>query len=311
MSKTLSDQEILITGGAGFIGSHIADELVDCNDVTIVDDLSTGDKSNVPAAATFVRGDVRDEGVMRPLVAEADCIFHEAAQVSVDQSVDEPVTSHGRNVDATLQVLDLAREFDSRVVLASSCAIYGHADTVPITETAKKTPESPYGLEKLAIDHYARLYADLYGLETVSLRYFNVYGPRATASDYAGVIDVFLQQARAGNPIIVHGDGSQTRDFVHVSDVVRANLLAATTQQTGEAFNVGTGSETSIIELARLCRDAVGSNSEITNTSPRQGDIERSRADIAKATEKLGYEPSVSVAEGVVGLEATEETTQS
>jgi len=303
MSDHLTGQRVLVTGGAGFIGSHLAAALVEDNDVTVVDDLSAGDRSHVPDDATFVEADVRDD-VLPDLVANADCVFHEAAQVSVDRSVEAPVTSHDRNVDATLAVLEAARATDARVVLASSCAVYGHPATVPTPEDEPTEPTSPYGLEKLTVDHYARLYHELYGLETVALRYFNVYGPRTTGSEYAGVIDIFLEQATSGDPLTVHGDGSQTRDFVHVSDVVRANLLAATTDHVGESYNVGTGRKCSIADLAELCREAVGADVPIRHEDPRAGDVDRSCADTAKAASKLGFESSVALEDGLRDLAA-------
>jgi UDP-glucose 4-epimerase len=300
MTDGPTGQRILVTGGAGFIGSHLAEALVADNEVTVVDDLSAGDRSNVPDGARFVEADVRDDALV-DIVADVDCIFHEAAQISVDQSVADPSASQDRNVAGTLAVLEAAREADARVVLASSCAIYGHPDTVPTPEDAPTTPTSPYGLEKLTVDHYARLYHDLYGLETVALRYFNVYGPRA-GGEYAGVVDVFLDQALAGDPLTVHGDGTQTRDFVHITDVVRANLLAATTEGVGASYNVGTGQECSIADLADVCREVVGADVPIEHTDPRTGDVERSCADTEKVDEGLGFEAQVSLSEGLDAL---------
>lgn len=299
---TLTDGVVLITGGAGFVGSHLADALVGDNEVTIIDDLSNGTRENVPADATFVEADITDRSTLADTVVGTDVIFHQAAQVSVDRSVEGPVASHETNVDATLRLLELAREHDVRVVLASSCAIYGQPDAVPIPETATLEPSSPYGLEKLAVDHYARLYHDLYGVEAVPLRYFNVYGPRQSGGDYSGVIDVFLEQARNDEPLTVHGDGHQTRDFVHVSDVVRANLLAATTDQVGDAFNVGTGTETSILELAETVHDLTDADSEIVHTEPREGDIDRSLADTSRAADRLGFEAKVDLQTGLESL---------
>jgi UDP-glucose 4-epimerase len=249
-----------------------------------------------------IEGDVRDAAVLADALAGADVVFHEAAQISVDQSIERPIDSHEVNVDATLSLLERAREHDFRVVLASSCAIYGHPESVPIPETAPLEPPSPYGIEKLTVDHYARRYHGLYGVETVALRYFNVYGPRQAAGDYSGVISVFADQAAAGDPITVHGDGSQTRDFVHVSDVVQANLLAATTDSVGEAFNVGTGNATSIRELAETIRRVTESDSDIVHTDPREGDIEHSRAETTKAREQLGFEATVDLDAGLSDL---------
>ncbi|PSP76451.1 UDP-glucose 4-epimerase [Halobacteriales archaeon QS_1_68_20] len=294
-------QSALVTGGAGFIGSHLTDALVADNDVTVVDDLSNGRRDRVPDDATFVEADVADRDDLSDLMADADVVFHQAAQVSVDRSVEAPVASHETNVDATLALLELAREHDVRVVLASSCAVYGQPESVPLSESDLLDPTSPYGLEKLTVDHYARLYHDLYDLETVALRYFNVYGPGQAGGDYSGVISVFLEKAAAGDPITVHGDGTQTRDFVHVEDVVRANLLAATTDHVGEAYNVGTGESISIRDLAELVLDLTGTDAEIVHTDARPGDIQHSRADVSKARERLGYDPTVAFRDGLDG----------
>lgn len=295
----LSDKRVLVTGGAGFIGSHLARRLAPDADVVVLDSLESGDPDAVPADATVIEADVRDADALEEAMGGVDVVFHQAALVSVAASVADPTASHATNVDGTIAVLEAARDADARVVLASSAAIYGQPETVPIPESAPKRPQSPYGLEKLAVDHYARLYHDLYGLETVALRYFNVYGPGQQGGDYSGVIDVFLEQARCNEPITVHGAGSQTRDFVHVDDVVEANCLAATTDRVGEAYNVATGSAVSVRELAELIREVTGSDSEIVHTEPREGDVERSRADLSKARSALGYEPSISLEEGL------------
>jgi UDP-glucose 4-epimerase len=298
----LTNRNVLISGGAGFIGSHLADALVEDNDVTVLDDLSHGQRAHVPDEATFVQGDVNDETVLDEAMRDTDVVFHQAAQVSVDRSVDAPQRSHATNVDATLSLLERARDHDVRVVLASSCAVYGHPESLPIPESAPLDPTSPYGLEKLTVDHYARLYNDLYDLETVALRYFNVYGPRQAGGDYSGVISIFLDQAADDEPLTVHGEGTQTRDFIHVSDVVRANLLAATTDAVGEAFNVGTGRETSVIELAETIREVMDAESDIVHTDPRAGDIERSCADTSKAAAGLGFEATTALDEGIETL---------
>jgi UDP-glucose 4-epimerase len=219
--------------------------------------------------------------------------------VSVPESVEVPEESHETNVTATLSILEAARREDARVVVASSVAIYGDPVDVPIHEEDAKAPTSPYGVDKLAIDHYVRLYNDLYGLETVALRYFNVYGPRQSAGEYSGVVSTFLEQARSGQPITVEGEGDQTRDFVHVSDVVRANLAAAATDNVGRAYNVGTGDSITILGLAELIRDVTGSASEVVHVDPRPADIERSEADVARARRQLDFESRVALADGL------------
>ncbi|WP_336135446.1 NAD-dependent epimerase/dehydratase family protein [Natronomonas amylolytica] len=291
----MEHSNVLVTGGAGFIGGHIARRLADDNDVTILDI-----RPDAPSdAVSLIEGDIRDEATVEAAVAGADVVFHEAAMVSVDESVAKPTESHDVNATGTLNVLEAARTHDARVVLASSAAVYGDPNETPVPETHPLEPTSPYGLDKLVSDHYARLYHDLYGLETAALRYFNVYGPGQTGGDYAGVIEVFLEQARNDDPITVHGDGEQTRDFVHVDDVVQANLLAAETDAVGEAFNVGTGESVTIRRLAELLRDAVDSDSEIVHTDPREGDIQHSCADISNARDELGYEPAFELDEGL------------
>ncbi|WP_231186436.1 NAD-dependent epimerase/dehydratase family protein [Haladaptatus sp. DYF46] len=299
MVQTPVSKTVLVTGGAGFVGSHLVDALVRENDVRILDDFSTGKRSNVNDDATVIEGDICDSETLRRATENVDLIFHEAGVVSVQESVEEPMRANEVNLDATLALLERARDLDARVVLASSCAIYGQPTDVPISEDEPFSPSSPYGLQKSALDHYARLYEELYGLETVALRYFNIYGPRQSSGDYSGVISIFKRQATNGEPITVDGDGKQTRDFVHINDVVRANLLAATTDHVGEAYNIGTGVSVTIQELAETIHDISASSSEIVHLDPRPGDITKSKADIAKATEKLGYEPTIPINEGL------------
>ncbi|RQG95759.1 NAD-dependent epimerase/dehydratase family protein [Natrarchaeobius oligotrophus] len=293
------NQRVLVTGGAGFIGSHLTHALAFDNDVTVYDSLINGDLENVPEDVNLIKADVCDDEALHQDGTKADMIFHEAAMVSVAQSIDEPVKSQAINVDATHSLLEEAQKRDVRVVLASSAAIYGQPTRTPIEETDPKEPTSPYGLDKLTIDHYARLYNDLYDLETVALRYFNVYGPGQTPGDYAGVISVFIDQALSGEPITVHGDGEQTRDFVFIDDVVQANIKAATTDAVGEAYNIGTGESVTIRELAELIQDITDTDSDIVHTDARSGDIEHSEADISKARDRLDYEPTVSLREGL------------
>ncbi|QSG01715.1 NAD-dependent epimerase/dehydratase family protein [Natranaeroarchaeum sulfidigenes] len=297
-----TDQNILITGGAGFIGSHLADALVPDNDVTILDNLSTGSRENVPSKAELLEGDITDSETLATSMSGMDIIYHQAAQVSVQKSVKEPVESFGTNIAPTVQILDHARNHDCRVVLASSCAIYGDPEYIPIDEAHPTTPSSPYGLEKITKDRYARLYHELYGVDTVALRYFNVYGPRQTAGDYSGVISIFNEQAQDNRDITVEGDGQQTRDFVHVHDIVQANLRAGETDAVGEAFNIGTGSSVTIKNLAETIRDVADSSSDVVHVDPREGDISHSEADIEKARTLLGYEPTIELDEGLQSL---------
>ncbi len=298
----IEGRSVLVTGGSGFIGRKLVDSLRERNDVRVLDADPSGTE---PDDVRVIEGDVRDRSTVDRAVAGVDVVFHQAALVDVAESISRPLVTHAVNATGTLQVLEAARSHDARVVVASSAALYGDPDRVPVAETAPARPESPYGLEKLCADHYTRLYHDLYGLETVALRYFNVYGPGQSGGDYAGVIDVFLDQARTGESITVHGDGEQTRDFVHVDDVVRANLLAAETEAVGTAFNVGTGESVTIERLAELVRDAVDGDAPIVHTDARDGDIRHSRADLSRARDRLGYEPRIDLAEGLRTLAAT------
>lgn len=294
----VTGQTILVTGGAGFIGSHVADAVVADNDVRILDDFSSGTTENVPADVELFVGDVRNPELLGRATDGVDLIFHQAAIVSVGHSVEEPVATVETNAMATVRLLEHARQEDARVVLASSAAIYGQPERVPVSEDHPKAPASPYGLSKLSLDYYAQVYADLYDLPTVALRYFNVYGPRG-GGEYSGVIRAFREQALAGDPITVNGDGQQTRDFVHVYDVVRANLAAATTDETGAAFNVGTGDYVTIDELAESIRTAADSDSEIVHSEPRAGDIRESYAETSAAADRLGFEASIPLSVGL------------
>ncbi|WP_224271124.1 NAD-dependent epimerase/dehydratase family protein [Haloprofundus salinisoli] len=302
MSESPTGQTVLVTGGAGFIGSHLVDALVEENEVRILDDFSSGRRENLNDDVTLFEGDIRDDDLVARATSGVDLVYHTAALVSVSASVEDPLLSHSTNASATVSLLEHARQEGARVVLSSSAAIYGQPEEVPVSESHPKDPESPYGADKLALDTYARLYHDLYGLETVALRYFNVYGPRQTAGDYSGVISIFLEQARANQPITVEGDGGQTRDFVHVSDVVQANLAAGTTDAVGRAYNVGTGDTISINDLAEEIRDAADSSSEITHVDARPGDVRDSRADISRIRDALDFEPTVTLADGLASL---------
>ncbi|WP_096388827.1 NAD-dependent epimerase/dehydratase family protein [Halopenitus persicus] len=297
----MNAQRVLVTGGSGFIGGAIVESLRGRTDLRILD-VDPG--PDPPADVRLIEGDVRDQHTVDEAAAGVDVIFHQAALVSVEASIADPTESNAINAAGTLRVLEAARRHDARVVVASSAAIYGEPERVPVVETDPLVPTSPYGLDKLAADHYVRLYHELYGLETVALRYFNAYGP-GQSGEYAGVISAFLEQARNGDPITVHGDGEQTRDFVHVDDVVRANRLAAGTDDVGAAYNVGTGESVSITRLAELVRDVVGSDSPIVYEDARDGDIRHSRADLSRSRDRLEYEPAIGLADGLETLAGT------
>jgi UDP-glucose 4-epimerase len=305
----LTDRTVLVTGGAGFIGTHLVTALADANSVRLLDTSSTGRSANLPADVTAVQGDIRDQRTLADVMAGVDVVFHLAAQVSVPDSIDYPRATHDTNLSGTVCVLEQARKNDSRVVFASSAAVYGEPDEIPVDESAPKRPMSPYGISKCGADQYTRRYADLYGLPTVALRYFNVYGPSTHTT--GGVVSAFVDRARGGDPLLVHGDGEQTRDFVHVSDVVQANILAAQTEAVGRAYNVGTGTRVSINRLATLVKQLAPTDPRIEHTEGRTDDITHSCADISRAVDRLGYDPAVSLQDGLSAMFETGEDSES
>ncbi|MFC6723318.1 NAD-dependent epimerase/dehydratase family protein [Halobium palmae] len=294
-------QSVLVTGGAGLVGRTLIDTLVPDNDVRVLDHFETTDPSELPADVEIVEGDVRDDDCLAEATDGVDVVFHQAA-TSISHSTEHPTESHAINERATLDLLEHVRREDARLVLASSAAIYGPAERSPIDETHRKAPMTPYGVQKLAADEYARLYHDLYGVETVVLRYFNVYGKRHPNSKRSSVVNVFLEQALDGTDLTIEGTGRQRRDFVHVRDVVRANLLAATTPHVGEAYNVGTGTPTSIRDLASEVLDVVGSDADVVHTDARDASVEESLADVSKARDAFGYDPTVSIRDGLEAM---------
>jgi UDP-glucose 4-epimerase len=299
----------LVTGGAGFIGSHLVERLLGLgHSVRVLDNFSTGKRSNLePCAAHGGRlevfeDDVRDGPRVRQLAEGCEVVFHEAAIVSVPYSVEHPQETHDVNLQGTLNVLEAARHARAgRVVFASSAAIYGDAPGLPKHEGMLPTPIAPYALEKLASEHYLAIYSRLYGVETVALRYFNVFGPRQDpSSPYSGVISVFADRARRGDPLTLFGDGLAYRDFVFVEDVVEANLLAARTAGiAGRVFNVARGEKTTLLDLVRMIGRAVGRDLEVRHAAVRAGDIAESVADITRAVRELGYAPKVAVEDGL------------
>jgi nucleoside-diphosphate-sugar epimerase len=299
-------RKALITGGAGFIGSHIAEALVrlGCR-VTVLDNLASGRVENLETVKTdvdFVQGDIQDEQVLGEVLRGCDVVFHQAAVVSVTKTVAEPVPSAAVNDLGSLKVLEAARRNGvKRVVLASSSAVYGDDPQLPKIESMAPQPLSPYAVQKLTNEHYAHLYQELYDMETVCLRYFNVYGPRQDpSSPYSGVISIFM--TRAGNSLAptIYGDGRQSRDFVFVEDVVRANILAASSPAApGQVFNVGTGDSIDINTLWNKIADLAKCSATPDYADSRPGDIVHSLAGIGKARERLGFCPAVSFDQGL------------
>ena len=288
----------IVTGGAGFIGSHVVEALlVRGDEVTVVDDLSNGRRENVPEAARLVVHDIR-EG-LGDVFAEArpEACFHLAAQVDVRVSVERPAHDASVNVVGTIAVLEAARAHEAQVVFSSTGgAIYGECDG-PAAEDAVRRPLAPYGVSKLAGEEYLAAYNRLYGSRHVSLRYGNVYGPRQDPHGEAGVVAIFLGRLAEGAPPRIFGDGRQTRDYVYAGDVARATLAAA--GHDGGVFNVGTGAETSVVELYELCRRVAGTELEAERAPARLGELERSVLDVSLAERELGWRPEVSLEEGL------------
>jgi nucleoside-diphosphate-sugar epimerase len=295
----------LVTGGAGFIGSNLVDALIDDGaDVRVLDDLSSGFAANVNEQATLLEGDISEPNLLTAATEGCDVVFHLAAHRAVLSSVERPLETDRANVGGTLAVLVAARDAGvRRVVYASSSSVYGGADRRPTPETAPLLPRSPYAVSKLAGEHYCRVFWELFGLETVALRYFNVYGPRQRPdSRYAAVIPLFVDALRAGRPPEVHGDGEQTRDFTFVSDAVAANQRAAVAPAdrcAGRAFNVAGGASHSLLDLLELLTTITGVDVAPTHVSPRPGDVRHSQADVSAAAAALGHRSEVPFAEGL------------
>lgn len=290
-------RKAIVTGGSGYIGSHLSEELVKSGWTVEVIDIR--DPAPAIPGVTYHKADIRDYDAVLRICSGADVVFHMAALARVQVSIDNPVETHDTNVNGTFSVLRAAHAGKvGRVVYSASSSAYGNHPVLPLVETMPTIPVHPYGLQKLVGEHYARIYTEIYGLETVSLRYFNVYGGRMKADDpYALVIGLFLKAKREGRPLPIMGDGEQTRDFTHIRDVVRANILAATNPNVGkgEVMNVGAGSPTSINRLAQLIGGPV-------EHLPERVETRHSRADWSRAKTLLGWEPTVSLEQGIAEI---------
>ena len=297
----------LVTGGAGFIGSHIVRRLVsDGQHVRVVDNLSTGTNSrldDVRQSIDFLQGDLADEEVSKAAVRGIDCVLHQAAIPSVQRSINNPIGTNKANVTATLNLLESCRKANvRRFVYAASSSAYGDVEVLPKVESMPVNPLSPYALQKWVGEYYCKLYHRLYRLETISLRYFNVFGPtQDPRSEYSAVIPKFITAVLAKKPITVYGDGEQSRDFTYVENIVEANLLAAEASSgaAGNVYNIGCGARVSLNTLIGLLEENIGVKAEVAYANPKAGDVRHSLADIAQARHVLGYEPKVMLNEGL------------
>ena len=296
----------LVTGGAGFIGSHLVRRLIaDDAVVRVVDNLSTGKVARLADLSNsieFIKGDLADERVSDEVVEGVDYVFHQAAVPSVQRSVCDPIGTNRANVTATLNLLESCRRIKvRRVVYAASSSAYGDTEVLPKSETMPPNPLSPYALQKLVGEHYCKLYYDLYGLETVSLRYFNVFGPNQDPdSQYSAVIPKFISALLAKEPITVYGDGEQSRDFTYVDNIIEANLLAMRANEApGRVFNIGCGEHISLNRLIRELEGILGLKAIVNYADPKPGDVRHSLADIRLARRILGYRPSIMFEAGL------------
>jgi UDP-N-acetylglucosamine/UDP-N-acetyl-alpha-D-glucosaminouronate 4-epimerase len=296
----------VVTGGGGFIGSHIVEELVRRKQtVKVVDNFSTGKRENVQpfaSAVQVIEADLSNASDLTAMLQGADYVIHQAAIPSVPKSIIDPVKSHNANVDGTLRLLLAARDAGvRRMVYASSSSLYGDSPTLPKHEGMTPKPLSPYGAQKLFGEMYAQVFTRAYGLETVSLRYFNVFGPRQDrTSQYSGVLALFISAVLEGRQPKIYGDGLQSRDFTYVQNVVEANLLACTAPGVaGEVFNIACGDRITVNSMLQQINKITGKDIAPIHVEPRAGDIKHSQADITRAQEKLGYKPQVSFEEGL------------
>ena len=300
----MKNQRVLVTGGAGFIGSHLAGELAKENEVIIIDDLSTGRLENIKELmekdnVKFIKGSITNYDLIQESSRDVDYVFHLAAIASVPESIKNPIESNNVNINGTLNVLIAARDnMIKKVIYTSSCAVYGDTAVMPVCETSHLNPKSPYAVTKLAGEYYCSVFREVFDLPTISLRYFNVYGPGQNPnSEYAAVVPKFISNVLKDRPPVIFGDGLQTRDFVFVKDVVRANILASESEVSG-AFNIGSGVGTSIVELAEMIISLLGKDIEVLYKEPREGEIRHSLADVSKAS-GFGYRPGHSLKEGL------------
>ena len=303
--RYMKDKNVVVTGGAGFIGSNLARELSKSNNVIIIDDLSTGFLKNIhdmidDQSIKFIKGDITDIKLLRQTFSNIDYVFHEAAIPSVPRSVKDPIRSNYVNVNGTLNVLVAAKDTNvKKVVYASSSSVYGDTPTLPKKEDMKQFPLSPYAVNKLTGEYYCQVFTDVYGLSTASLRYFNVYGPmQDPLSEYAAVIPKFITNVFKSKSPVIFGNGEQTRDFTFIKDVVNVNILAAESDVSG-IFNMAGGKRVTINNLAKSIMEIIGKHYEIIYKDQRPGDIKHSLADISRIKEKFNYMPKFDLSKGL------------
>lgn len=298
--------EYLVTGGAGFIGSHLVEHLVaQGKTVAVLDNLATGKYENIATFSehiTFYQGDVCDDEMVKKALSGVRIVFHQAALASVPRSVKNPWATHRANIEGTLKILLHARDLGvKRVIFAGSSSVYGNSEVLPKVESMKPQPLSPYAVTKLAGESYCQVFTNVYGLETVTLRYFNVFGPRQDAnSEYSAVIPKFIETLRAHRPVVIFGDGEQTRDFNYIDNVVSANLLAAEADDvSGKVINIAGATRITLNQLMVYLQEFVGIQAQIQYAPSRAGDVQHSLADISLARQYLKYEPTIDVRTGL------------
>lgn len=301
----LEGKTILVTGGAGFIGSNLVDKLSPKNKVIVLDDLSSGSLDNLEKSKgriTFVKGDIRDKILLQSVINKVEYVFHLAANVGNVKSIEDPTFDMEINIKGTINLLEACLNSKiERLVYSASSAIFGDARYLPIDEGHPINPESPYAVSKLAAEKYCFAFHKVHGVPFTAVRYFNVYGPRQGSSGYSNVIPIFFRRIREGKALSIFGDGKQTRDFVFVGDIVAANIQAATEPTAvGEGFNIGTGQAHDVNELVSIIGRIVGKENEVTYAPARPGEVRHSRANISKAQKILRYEPKTSLEKGLL-----------
>jgi UDP-glucose 4-epimerase len=301
----MKNKNLVVTGGAGFIGSNLIRELVKDNSIIVIDDLSAGSLKNIEDLVktkkiNFIKGSVTDNKLLQKTFRNVDYVFHHAAIASVPKSIDDPIMTNDVNVNGTLNVLVASRDNNvKKVVFASSCSVYGDSLELPKYEGMIPYPISPYSVNKLIGEYYCNVFTKVYGLKTIVLRYFNVYGPRQDSNgSYAAVIPKFISKALKNESLVIYGDGGQSRDFIYVNDIVDANIMAVESKETG-IFNIATGDKVSINQLAKLIIQMTEKNLKLVYKKSRIGDIRCSYADISKAKKKFGFKTKFAFNKGL------------